>query len=422
MPALNTLALAAPQSVSGHWSPRKRELYTYLSQEGYVCDVGRDYARSGILIVTELQKGQTDLETYEQITAGVRELLGKASGGLVVILPEEPKSYQELKTMNEKRHADIVTAIVATDIFDHREKIERLLAKLREQPERHGEIDTAESIRQKRLSAIEAPILIHQLFQSTSLIQGYPTRDALPIIRKEVERILQANPNTLPIYGDRGLFTITLSSVFRDKDEEERAQARAYFGIENLPHQRYSPVSCLVVNWHDEIVRVMHTKTGEEIQRKKVMAPYFLDPNESLSKPLERLDKVFDAYIRLSYQIIKAYAVLDSSGTMERLEKAKFQMLAAHQSEILLMRQKQLNGKISGEEFGKICVEWDRFITEQQKKDMEVLHTARDRVKGMLQNNTVTVRNTGEKRGRNDPCSCGSGRKYKQCCMRMTQG
>lgn len=29
-----------------------------------------------------------------------------------------------------------------------------------------------------------------------------------------------------------------------------------------------------------------------------------------------------------------------------------------------------------------------------------------------------TIRNRGERIGRNDPCPCGSGRKYKQCCMR----
>ncbi len=28
------------------------------------------------------------------------------------------------------------------------------------------------------------------------------------------------------------------------------------------------------------------------------------------------------------------------------------------------------------------------------------------------------IRNRGEKIGRNDPCPCGSGKKYKNCCMR----
>jgi len=29
----------------------------------------------------------------------------------------------------------------------------------------------------------------------------------------------------------------------------------------------------------------------------------------------------------------------------------------------------------------------------------------------------VTVRREGRKVGRNDPCPCGSGKKYKKCCL-----
>lgn len=31
-------------------------------------------------------------------------------------------------------------------------------------------------------------------------------------------------------------------------------------------------------------------------------------------------------------------------------------------------------------------------------------------------NHSITVRNTGPRIGRNDPCPCGSGRKCKHCC------
>ncbi|MFN7843104.1 MAG: SEC-C metal-binding domain-containing protein [Pirellula sp.] len=29
------------------------------------------------------------------------------------------------------------------------------------------------------------------------------------------------------------------------------------------------------------------------------------------------------------------------------------------------------------------------------------------------------IRNRGSRVGRNDPCPCGSGKKYKNCCMRQ---
>ena len=34
------------------------------------------------------------------------------------------------------------------------------------------------------------------------------------------------------------------------------------------------------------------------------------------------------------------------------------------------------------------------------------------------QQKVETIRNRGEKVGRNDPCPCGSGKKYKACCLR----
>ena len=39
---------------------------------------------------------------------------------------------------------------------------------------------------------------------------------------------------------------------------------------------------------------------------------------------------------------------------------------------------------------------------------------------GTQEEKIETIRNVGEKVGRNDPCPCGSGRKYKSCCMRKT--
>jgi preprotein translocase subunit SecA len=31
-----------------------------------------------------------------------------------------------------------------------------------------------------------------------------------------------------------------------------------------------------------------------------------------------------------------------------------------------------------------------------------------------------TIRNRGQRVGRNDPCPCGSGKKYKNCCLRKS--
>ena len=50
--------------------------------------------------------------------------------------------------------------------------------------------------------------------------------------------------------------------------------------------------------------------------------------------------------------------------------------------------------------------EWDKHLTEERRKEL---------YKEQRQSKTVVK---GEKIGRNDPCPCGSGKKYKKCCGR----
>lgn len=48
--------------------------------------------------------------------------------------------------------------------------------------------------------------------------------------------------------------------------------------------------------------------------------------------------------------------------------------------------------------------EWDSIITPERRKELYL---------EQKKSNTVVK---GEKIGRNDPCTCGSGKKYKKCC------
>ena len=48
--------------------------------------------------------------------------------------------------------------------------------------------------------------------------------------------------------------------------------------------------------------------------------------------------------------------------------------------------------------------EWDAHLTEEERKELY-----------RIQKKSTTVVK-GKKIGRNEPCPCGSGKKYKQCC------
>ena len=51
--------------------------------------------------------------------------------------------------------------------------------------------------------------------------------------------------------------------------------------------------------------------------------------------------------------------------------------------------------------------QWDNLLSEERRKELY-----------KEQKNSGTIHNANRKVGRNDPCPCGSGKKYKQCCGR----
>ena len=48
---------------------------------------------------------------------------------------------------------------------------------------------------------------------------------------------------------------------------------------------------------------------------------------------------------------------------------------------------------------------WDTILTSEKRKEIKKAY------------NTTQIVVKGEKIGRNDPCPCGSGKKYKKCCL-----
>ena len=52
------------------------------------------------------------------------------------------------------------------------------------------------------------------------------------------------------------------------------------------------------------------------------------------------------------------------------------------------------------------------------KQDFEALLSVYKEIGKRPEKKPEPVRNVGRKVGRNDPCPCGSGKKFKACCMR----
>lgn len=59
---------------------------------------------------------------------------------------------------------------------------------------------------------------------------------------------------------------------------------------------------------------------------------------------------------------------------------------------------------------------WPMFQTEAEQKKRD------ERVEALTREWPIECKKLAEKIGRNDPCPCGSGKKYKKCCMNKEDG
>ena len=56
-------------------------------------------------------------------------------------------------------------------------------------------------------------------------------------------------------------------------------------------------------------------------------------------------------------------------------------------------------------------------VVGEWEKDEEMEHAAKAHDKALRQRPGVPYRKNSKKVGRNSPCPCGSGKKYKKCCL-----
>ncbi len=161
----------------------------------------------------------------------------------------------------------------------------------------------------------------------------------------------------------------------------------------------------LLETWREEAYEI----EGEENQEKFWQEYFDIEKgiySEILDKPEEAIKgKIFDLAKRFNTDVMHFTGFLDGINTslkepinleeMEEdteldfsidIEKLYFNMLGAKAHWLYNLPQ------------------WDNLLTVERRKEI----TKEERLSG-----TVIK---GEKIGRNDPCPCGSGKKYKKCC------
>jgi len=111
---------------------------------------------------------------------------------------------------------------------------------------------------------------------------------------------------------------------------------------------------------------------------------------------------------------------------LTRVFKARIQLspeAAERRRQMLEAQSKQMNAQHSDSQaFGAAASNVDNVTARNASTTFSGDQARRQAASGAMQTRTqsanATVRRTMPKVGRNDPCPCGSGKKYKQCCGR----
>jgi len=170
-----------------------------------------------------------------------------------------------------------------------------------------------------------------------------------------------------------------------------RDQAEAVLRTEVTQLERYVLLQILDQTWKDHLYAMDQLKDsiglrgyGErdpKIEYKREGARMFQEMQESVRDKVS--DLIFRAKLTANVQMRNAYAQQQASHEVDQ------------------------NMGVAGVQGG------GGAATAEQQADLEAANRA-----GSQRQVTETIVNKTEKVGRNDPCPCGSGKKYKQCCGR----
>ena len=124
-------------------------------------------------------------------------------------------------------------------------------------------------------------------------------------------------------------------------------------------------------------------------------------------------------YLKSSVSLV-GYAQVDPKVEYKREGMKLFESMwvsIAEQTTDLIFRMEMLDKNFVGSTFKET-----RAVHEEGPSATDMAKQQNDAVdQGTGQEQQIeTIRNVGEKTRRNDPCPCGSGKKYKACCMRKT--
>lgn len=170
-------------------------------------------------------------------------------------------------------------------------------------------------------------------------------------------------------------------------------------------------MSSLLEKWRDEAYKKdMNTKEGQLYwaayfaAEKEVYEQLLKNPTEEVKGTVKELAERYDMSVKLFTGFLDGIndSLVKPNPIEEMTEDTEVSLLFDSEKLYYNMCEARADWLYT-------LPEWDNIIPEARRKELFL---------SQRKSHTVVK---AEKIGRNDPCPCGSGKKYKNCCMRKDQ-
>jgi preprotein translocase subunit SecA len=174
-------------------------------------------------------------------------------------------------------------------------------------------------------------------------------------------------------------------------------------------HERMIMLSVIDAQWKDHLLSMDHLKEGIGLRGYGQHDPLVEYKRESFDMFEEMMRRFQEETVRYLYLMQILERPIDSPVMAQGVEDMAGQVSGGGTPSVITGGQRG-----NGRPARPIATSVDEIEEAFQRKKKRELEQARMAGAGDMQVQQVV--RAGEKVGRNDPCPCGSGKKYKKCC------
>jgi len=235
--------------------------------------------------------------------------------------------------------------------------------------------------------------------------KAHPDTYELPELFQDIENLFDVGVSHLDL---EGLDPQGIADEITDYLSKEYQQREDLIGAERLRYsERIIMLQIIDQQWKDHLLQMDHLKEGIGLRGYGQKDPLIEYKKESFTIFETMMNRFEEETLKFLFHLQPPEG---GGATAERAQSRTFEVRDGDESE---PAGAETNGAAKASAMETTIDEFTRDV--RRKKERELAHVS---MAGAGDQSASAVKQVlkGKKVGRNDPCTCGSGKKYKKCC------